>query len=186
VTYPPTPNDGTPIPPPPDPPIQAYQPPTQSYQSPTAPYHPSGQVHYQPPAATSYPAPYNPVQQSPYGQPSPYGPVQGLDLGYADSPYAYRGPHGQVRPTEGLAIASLAISVVAVLGVCAWGIGGLLGILGAIFGHVARRRIARTGANGSGMALAGIITGWVVSGLSLLFFGFIFFAIVSDPASSTF
>jgi hypothetical protein len=55
-----------------------------------------------------------------------------------------------------------------VLGLCLWGIGGLLGVVGAILGHVARRRIRATGAGGAGMALAGIIVGWVLAGLAAL------------------
>jgi hypothetical protein len=67
-----------------------------------------------------------------------------------------------------LAIASLVVSCVAILGLCTWGIGSLLGILGAIFGHVARRRIRTTGAGGGGMALAGIIVGWAIAAIGLI------------------
>jgi hypothetical protein len=43
-----------------------------------------------------------------------------------------------------------------------WGLGGLAGLVGAILGHVARRKIRRSGEAGDGMALAGIIVGWIV------------------------
>jgi hypothetical protein len=39
--------------------------------------------------------------------------------------------------------------------------------VGAILGHVARKQIRETGEQGDGMALAGIIVGWVVTGLGL-------------------
>jgi hypothetical protein len=67
-----------------------------------------------------------------------------------------------------MAIASLVVSCVAALGLCASGVGGVLGIVGAILGHVSRRRIRNTGASGDGMALAGIIVGWSVAAISLL------------------
>ncbi|HEU4348312.1 MAG TPA: DUF4190 domain-containing protein, partial [Actinoplanes sp.] len=59
-------------------------------------------------------------------------------------------------------------SVLSVSGICLYGVSGLLGILGAIFGHVARRRIRTTGANGSGMALAGMIIGWTAAAIGVL------------------
>lgn len=60
------------------------------------------------------------------------------------------------RPkTNGMAIASLALSLVWVYGVTS--------ILGIIFGHVARRQIKRGGAeqSGAGLALAGLIIGYL-------------------------
>jgi hypothetical protein len=134
MTYPPTPGpDGT-YPPPPDPPIQAYQPPPQYGQQPYA-----------------------------YGTP----PVN--EYGYPGSPYSYpNGPYQAAPATDGLAIASLVVSCAAVAGLCLWGIGGVLGIVGAILGHVARRRIRASGAAGSGLALAGIIIGWILTALSVV------------------
>ena len=72
------------------------------------------------------------------------------------------------QQTDGFAIASLVVSCVSILGLCTWGIGSLLGVLGAIFGHVARRRIRASGAGGSGVALAGIIVGWTIAAIGLL------------------
>ncbi|MFI5932736.1 DUF4190 domain-containing protein [Actinoplanes sp. NPDC051494] len=143
-------------PPPDDPPVQAYQPPVYPVQN-------------------GYPV----QPQNPYASQQPY------DYGYAGSPYAHSPYPGVRRPTEGLAIASLVVSCVSVLGLCAWSIGGLLGVVGAVLGHVARRRIRTTGAQGEGMALAGIIVGWIIAGLGLL--GAIFFAVVlfADVGSSS-
>ena len=39
--------------------------------------------------------------------------------------------------------------------------------LGAILGHVARRKIRNSGEGGDGMALAGIIVGWIVLALGI-------------------
>jgi hypothetical protein len=40
--------------------------------------------------------------------------------------------------------------------------------VGAILGHVARRQIRERGEGGDGMALTGIIVGWVTVGLAAL------------------
>jgi hypothetical protein len=69
------------------------------------------------------------------------------------------------RPTNGLAVASL------VMGILGW---TLLPILGAIVavgaGHAARRAIRRKGDGGNGLALAGLILGWLQVGPLLLLF----------------
>jgi hypothetical protein len=142
MTNPMPPGAGDPLPPP-DPlrPYQAYQP-----------------VPYAPPQPYGTPVGYG---YDPGGQPAGYP----YDYGYG-SPYGYPGP--PPRDTDGMAIASLVVSCVSVAGLCAWGVGGLLGVLGAIFGHVARRRIRTTGAGGAGIALAGIIVGWVMAAIGVL------------------
>jgi uncharacterized protein DUF4190 len=119
-----------------------------------------------------------PIQpyQVPGGMPvQPYHPYQAPPYGYG---YGYQPPR-----TEGLAIASLVVSCAGVLGICTYGVGGLLGVVGAILGHFARRRIARNGTGGAGLALAGIIVGWVFTGLCVLIAGLIILVAV-DPGSS--
>lgn len=44
---------------------------------------------------------------------------------------------------------------------------GATGFVGAIMGHIARKQIKQTGEQGDGMALAGIIVGWVGTGLAV-------------------
>jgi hypothetical protein len=87
-------------------------------------------------------------------------------------------PVAPYNPYEGLAIAALVVSCAGVLGLCTYGVGGVLGLLGAIFGHVARRRIARNGTGGAGLALAGIIVGYILTGMFLLFGGLIILSAV--------
>lgn len=69
------------------------------------------------------------------------------------------------RPTNPLAIVSL---VTAVLG---------LGIVGIICGHIARSQIRRTGDAGDGLALAGLIVGYVITVLEVLVLVALFFAV---------
>jgi hypothetical protein len=81
------------------------------------------------------------------GQP-PYG-------GQWPGPYAASG-----RTTNGLAIASMVLGIVWVY----W-IGSILAL---VFGYVARSQIRQRGQGGDGMAIAGIVLGWVGLGLLLL------------------
>ncbi len=106
-----------------------------------------------------YGAPYTPPAQ-PCGQPT--GP-------YGAAPY---GGYGYPVParTNGLAIGSLVTSLVS-LTLCM----GMTGVVGAILGHVARGQIKRNNEQGGGLALAGIIIGW----LGFAFFvGFVVLMIV--------
>ena len=88
-------------------------------------------------------------------------------------PISYQTP--QPNPTNGMAVASMVLGIVAYPAsalYCAGVIGALLAI---IFGFIARARIKRgETAVGSGMALAGIILGFVYFGLILLAVGFFF------------
>ena len=76
--------------------------------------------------------------------------------GYAAPNYAMPTGYGYSTPapaaTNGWAIASLVVSLVS----C--GIGSLLGV---IFGHVAMSQIKRTGAGGRGLAVAGLVIGYL-------------------------
>ncbi len=99
------------------------------------------------PETPSAPAPAAPTgATSPYTQ--PYAQTAGYAPGYAPM-YA--------PPTNTLAIISLVLSVVGVH------------IAGIICGHIALNQIKRTGEGGRGLALAGLIVGYVVGGLTLLF-----------------
>jgi hypothetical protein len=84
-----------------------------------------------------------PGQQQYYGPQPPYPPYQG--------PYS---PYPPAPPTNGLAIAAL---------VCGVGgfVVGLSFIPAIICGHLARRQIRQTGEQGAGLALAGLILGYV-------------------------
>jgi hypothetical protein len=143
MTNPPPSGAGDQYQPPPDPPVEFYRPPQFP---PPYPY----------PPAQSYPPAY-PQAPHPYATPA---------YQYAD-PYQF-GPYAPARPTDGMAIAALVVSCVAALGLCAYGLGGLLGIPGAILGHVARRRIKVSGANGDGLALAGLIVGWIATAIGVV------------------
>lgn len=116
-----------------NPPPPGYPPPPPGGYPPPPPggYPPPG--HYPPPPPGGYPPP------PPGGYPPPYS--YGPQYGYR----AYPAPGA----TNGFAIASLVCSCIGI------------GLLGIIFGHVARRQIRVQGQGGDGMAIAGIVLGWV-------------------------
>lgn len=89
------------------------------------------------PGAEPLPDPHYPA--GPYQQPHPYP------------------PYVVVRPTNGMAIASMVLGIVWIY----W-IGSILAL---IFGYVARAQIRRSGQGGDGMAVAGIVLGWVGVGV---------------------
>ncbi|RZU62700.1 DUF4190 domain-containing protein [Zhihengliuella halotolerans] len=105
-------------------------------------------------------------QQSPnpYGnnqaQPGPYQQAPGQ--AGAPSPYAQPGYPAQVgRPTNTYAIVSLVSSF-------------FIGLVGVIFGHLARKQIRETGEAGDGLAIAGLIIGYVSIGFWVLMFFLMF------------
>lgn len=90
-------------------------------------------------------------------------------------------------PTNGMAIASMVVSIVGVLGLCGYGLGGYIGVVGAVLGHVAKRQIRERGEAGDGMALAGIILGWIAAALAVIatvvIIGFVIWAANTDPST---
>ncbi len=72
-------------------------------------------------------------------------------------------PGGTPQGNNGLAIASLVLSIV---GVCC-GIGSILGI---ILGFVALNQIKKTGQPGEGLAKAGIIIGFITLAIGIIWF----------------
>ena len=82
--------------------------------------------------------------------------------------YGYPAPYAYPAPTNGLAIASLVVSIIAMAGLCAYGLGGYLGIVGLIMGVVSRRQIRERGGDGDGLALAGVIIGSISAAIAVI------------------
>jgi DUF1707 SHOCT-like domain/Domain of unknown function (DUF4190) len=93
-----------------------------------------------------------------------------LDQLVADLPRATVGPPAAtaatavtpVARTNGLAIASLAC------GIAQFAFGPLATIPAIVLGHVARHQIKRTGEQGAGLALAGLLLGWAAVILAIV------------------
>jgi hypothetical protein len=133
--------------------------PTQvGYAPPAAPaawsagqgYPEAGYAPGYPPAGYPPPAAYPPPA---YGAPGPYG--------YPAAP-AWGPPYPAARPTNGMAVASLVLGALWLF----W-IGSVLAL---VFGYLARGQMRRTGEGGDGLALAGLILGWIGVGTLVLSF----------------
>jgi len=144
------------------------------------------------PDTPSYAAGSSPVPTTPYPPEYGYAPTSTPSYGYAAGYGGYGGYGGApnyvpVMPapkTNGLAIGSMVVSIVGATLLFCYGAGGIIGIVGAILGHVARRQIKANKESGEGMALAGIIIGWIVTGLGVIVLGFIvvfFVMLANDP-----
>ena len=163
---------------------------------PPVPPAPEGGNAPTPPEATQVPpaAPVPPaVPQQPYGQPAPAQPVYGQPTygqpAYGQPTYgqpaygqpgygqpAYGQPYAQPYPvgprTNTLSILALVLSLVGLLT-------GITAVGGIICGHIALSQIKRTGENGRGLALGGLIAGYVIVGLWVLFVvAYIIFVVV--------
>lgn len=120
---------------------------------------PSQQPQQPPP-----PNPYDPNAQPTSGQ-----PVGGGQPAYGTSPAPYGGygypggyaPAPASPPTNAMAIAALVCSLAGIF-TC------ISAPVGAILGHVARRQIRERGEGGDGMALAGVVVGWILTGLFIV------------------
>jgi hypothetical protein len=89
---------------------------------------------------------------SPQPPPDPAGPPPpGPTAYYPPAPYGYL-----PRPTNTLAILALVFAFV-------------FAPAAIVLGHVARRQIQRTGEDGDGLALAGLIVGYIFTGILALF-----------------
>ena len=115
---------------------------------------PYGQQPYDPNAYGQQPYPQPGYDQNPYGAyPQP---------GYGQPYPGYGQPYPAPRGTNTMAILALVFGI-------------LVAPLGLVFGFVARSQIKKTGEDGDGLALAGIIIGGI---FTLLFIAYIVFIII--------
>lgn len=108
------------------------------------------------------------AQTPPVVPPTGYAPPPQPPPGYAPAPYGYA--YVQPKPTNGKAIASLVLSIVSLV-LCP-----IVAIAGLIFGYKARAEIRERDEDGDGLALAGIIVGWL--GIAYSVFVVLFFALI--------
>jgi hypothetical protein len=127
------------------------------------PYQSPAQPSSTPPAPPTYPAYQTPP-------PNPYGAVPG----YGGAPYPV------ARPTNGMALAAMIVSLAGIITCISFPIG-------AVLGHVALKQVRETGQEGEAFAKTGIIVGWIGTGLGLLgCIGYIvFFAALATSIPTT-
>lgn len=151
-------NPGGPSPSPYDPPGSGEQPPS--------PYEPGqGQT---PPPASPYESPASPYQSpqqpaSPY-QPSPY-PQQPGGSPYPAAP-GYPAPYGgQPFPKNNLGVWALVLGIISIVFP---GCGVLAGVPAIIVGSKGRQAVRSGEADNDGLALAGVVTGWIGTAIGVL------------------
>lgn len=136
-------------------PYDPYQVPDESRQS-AAPFGaPAGDQH-----STGY-------QQHPLnaGAAQPYGAPAGQQAQAYSQGYVPPMPPSQVLP-QGFAVAALVLGLIGLL--VSWFTVGIPSILAVIFGHIGLSRANRGTASGKGMAIAGLVLGYLVVGLIIL------------------
>jgi hypothetical protein len=111
------------------------------------------------------------AQEPPLPASMPLGPQPTTPVPHYQPPAGY--PVAVQRPTNQLAIVSLAAAIASFV------IMPFIGALVAIVtGHVARSQIRKTGEDGGGLALAGLVIGYVHLALfALLIIGILVFAL---------
>ena len=107
----------------------------------------------------SYPPNYG--QQDPYQQPG---------YGYPPQPTPTK--------TNGLAVASL------VLGLTGFITCGFTSLLAIVFGHVSLGQIKRDRTDGHGMALAGVVLGWLLTSLWILYWALVMAGAIAGVGAS--
>ncbi|MFF0657791.1 MULTISPECIES: DUF4190 domain-containing protein [Micromonospora] len=120
--------------------------------------------------------PYPPVS-APTGA---YAPVPAMP--YQNGGYPPGGQRLTVQPvlTSGMATASLVLGILGVLG--GWCLFGLPCVLAVILGHLALRETRDGTRSGHGMAVAGLVLGYVFVGPMILFTLMVFFGSVLSAA----
>lgn len=138
---------------------------------------------YPPNPPVSGQPPYPPAVVS--GPPGPGYPPQSPAPGYGPPSYPAPTPMRFVaaRPTSGLAVASMVLGIVGVLG--GWCLLGVPCVLAVILGHFALPATRGGEVGGRGMAVAGLVLGYVVVIPSILVFFMIFGTALLGAAGST-
>ncbi|MDX3107973.1 DUF4190 domain-containing protein [Nonomuraea angiospora] len=139
----------------------------------------------QPPSYPQEPLGYG--QQPPSGggygqQPPSYGQQAYGQQGYGQQGYGYGVPPQQPKSTNGMAVASLVLGIIGLV-FC-----GITSIPGVILGHIALNRIKKTGEEGSGMAVGGLVTSYitvVIWVLCWLIFGGLILSMIGLSAAAT-
>jgi hypothetical protein len=137
-----------------------------------APGTPYGQPPYEQPPYQRPPSEQG-LYRQPYEQPyqQPYQPEGAYSPGpYQPQPAPYGAPYGYSATPEknALGVWSLVLGIVSVVLLFSCAVGFLAAVPAVITGHLSRKANKEGLADNPGLALAGIITGWVTIGLTLL------------------
>jgi uncharacterized protein DUF4190 len=108
------------------------------------------------------------MSEQPPPQPPSYGPYPGSYPPPPPQPYAGYAP-APIAPRNGLGITALVVAIVGLL--FCWTVAGgvILGAIAVVIGFVARGRVKRGQATNGGVAIAGIVLGFLAIIVSLVF-----------------
>lgn len=157
---------------------QSYPQPGYGQQQPAYGPQASGQQTYDPQTYGQQAYGQQPYGQAGYGQ-QPYGSEQYAAAGYPQQPvYA-----GQIAYPAAAPVAYAAPRGTNTLAILALIFGFVFAPLGIVFGFIARSQIKKTGEDGGGLALAGIIIGGVFTVLIIAYFVFIFVVLAAAASA---
>ncbi|MFH6691375.1 DUF4190 domain-containing protein, partial [Cellulosimicrobium funkei] len=97
------------------------------------------------------------------GYAAPPGPAAYPAPGYGGYPPPYGAPYAPPPRTNGLALASMIVSIASLV-LCA----GFPGLVGLVLGIVALNQVMRDGTRGRGFAVTGIVVGAVGTAFAML------------------
>lgn len=131
---------------------------------------PGPQLSTPPPVA--YPSPTGPPTTTFYPPAVPGGAPPNVNVfvhGGANMVYQQPG-------NNTLAVVSLVLSLVSFVGGILCGIFAIAAPIGAICGHISLNQLKTSGEQGKGMAIAGVIVGWIMTALLTIGIGFFIWA----------
>jgi hypothetical protein len=137
----------------------------------------ANQGGYGPQNPYSYGQPYGSPQVPPSGPPA-YGSPQMYQ------PQAYGQPVYPGYPAPGYPAPAAQTNTMAILALV---FAFVFSPLGIVFGHMAKRQIARTGEQGGGLATAGLVLGYIFTGILVAWCAFwvIFAGVVAGSVGTT-
>jgi len=95
----------------------------------------------------------------------PQQPGYGQPIGYVP-PQQFAAPTSNAG--QGLGITSMVLGILSILTSCAYGLGLVLAILAVIFGHVAHSQSKQANGRANGMAVTGLVCGYISLGVVVL------------------
>ncbi len=136
-----------------------------------------------PPYATAptYQPPAYPVQPPAFPGQQPVQQYPGAAPTYGAAPYGYGG-YAPAQKTNVLSIISMIASILGFI----WVLPFIGSLAGAIMGHISLNQLKTSGEKGRGMALAGVIVGWIGFGIIVLIAVFFFLAIGLGASSGSY
>jgi len=126
-----------------------------------------------------------PPGQDPYGQQQPYGQQPYHDpYQVSGAPASPANPYGQQyqQPYQGYPPQNMGTNTMAILALV---FAFVFAPLAIVFGHMAKKQIKETGEQGEGLATAGLVMGYIFTGIWVLTCGFYVFVIAILGSAST-